>query len=230
MSCVSPPVEVTLRRGLRALDLDPAGEPLQAYLDYVALLHKWNRVYNLTAVRDPLDMVERHLIDSLTVAPYLQGARVLDVGTGAGLPGIPLALHRPDLQFTLLDSNGKKTRFLQQVIAELRLPNVVAVHQRIEAYRPDPLPDTVVSRAFASVANYLTTSSACIGPNTTVLAMKARTINEELERLPPGYRVVDVIELVSIEGSERKLVRLRRGPLQDTKNQLPTGSNTPTGG
>lgn len=202
--------ESLLQAGLRALGLNPEAEPIVAYLAYVALLHKWNRVYNLTSVRDPLAMIDRHLIDSLTIAPYLQGQRVLDVGTGAGLPGIPLALHRPELQFTLLDSNGKKTRFLQQVVAELSLANVQVVHGRIETYRPDPPPDTVVSRAFASLADFLTTSAACIGPATRVLAMKARGVEAELRNLPAGYRLVDIIELYSADDSERTLVRLRR--------------------
>ncbi|MCH8507138.1 MAG: 16S rRNA (guanine(527)-N(7))-methyltransferase RsmG, partial [Ectothiorhodospiraceae bacterium] len=128
-------VAARFRSGLEQLDpaLLPSADRL---LDYLQLLHRWNRAYNLSAVRDPQDMVSRHLLDSLSVLPYLRGDSLLDVGSGAGLPGIPLALCRPALQVVVLDSNSKKTRFMTQAALELGLGNVTVVHSRIETYRP----------------------------------------------------------------------------------------------
>ena len=124
-------------------------------LAYVHLLEKWNRTYNLTAVRAPEQMIPRHLLDSLAILPYLQGQRVLDMGTGAGLPGIPLAMARPDLDFVLLDSNAKKTRFVTQACAELGLKNIEITQERVEKYQPARPFDTLVSRAFSTIADML---------------------------------------------------------------------------
>jgi 16S rRNA (guanine527-N7)-methyltransferase len=180
-------------------------------LDYVALLAKWNQVYNLTAGRDPLEMVGRHLLDSLSVLPYLEGRRVLDVGTGAGLPGIPLAVLCPEREFVLLDSNGKKTRFVQQAVAELGLRNVTVVHSRAEDFRADPGFDVVVSRAFAAIADMLTAAGGLCAPGGVILAMKGAHPAAELAALPPGYTLAGVHRLsVPDVHEERHLVCVRR--------------------
>lgn len=151
------------------------------------LLAKWNGTYNLTAVRDPLEMVTRHLLDSLVMVAFLRGARVLDVGTGPGLPGIPLAVARPDLGFTLLDANAKKTRFVVQAVGELALKNVEVVQSRVEKYHPSRTFDTVVSRAFASIADMLAHARHLCAPGGRFLAMKGAYPEEELTALPAGY-------------------------------------------
>ncbi|HSW51993.1 MAG TPA: 16S rRNA (guanine(527)-N(7))-methyltransferase RsmG, partial [Sulfuricaulis sp.] len=144
--------------------------------------------YNLTAVRDPEQMVPRHLLDSLSVLPYLQGPRVLDIGTGAGLPGIPLALARPDLEFTLLDSNAKKTRFATQALHELGLKNVAVVQERVEKFHPAEKFDTLIARAFASIPDMLAASRHLCAPHGRFLVMKGVFPQEELAAVTDGYR------------------------------------------
>lgn len=185
----SDPLRTRLDHGLAAIGLalpDAARERLLAYL---RLLAKWNSAYNLTAVRDPLEMVTRHLLDSLVIAPHLHGARVLDVGTGPGLPGIPLAVACPTLGFTLVDANAKKTRFVVQAVGELALKNVEVVQTRVENYRPSRIFDTVVSRAFASIADMLAAARHLCAPGGRFLAMKGAYPEEELKALPAGYDV-----------------------------------------
>jgi 16S rRNA (guanine527-N7)-methyltransferase len=180
--------EKMLRQGLLDMGIDlpaPAQEKLLAFL---ALLEKWNRSYNLTAVRDPEQMVPRHLLDSLTVLPYLQGARVLDIGTGPGLPGIPLALARPDLAFSLLDSSAKKTRFATQAMHELGLKNVVIVQERVEKFHPETKFDTLIARAFASIPDMLAASRHLCAAHGRFLVMKGVFPQEELAAVADGYR------------------------------------------
>ncbi len=185
----------TLTRGVTQLGLDLSATVQARLLQYVALLAKWNRAYNLTAVREPAAMLDRHLLDSLAVLPHLQGPRVLDVGSGAGLPGIPLALARPDLHFTLLDSNGKKTRFMNQAVAELGLANVSVVQSRIEDYQvPAPF-DTVITRAFATVAEVIAGAGRLCAPQGQLLLMKGAYPITELEALPPAYRLREAVRL-----------------------------------
>lgn len=172
-----------LQAGLSQLDLAVDAFCVDQLLAYLALLHKWNRAYNLTAVREPLAMVRRHLLDSLSIAPWVRGDRVLDVGTGAGLPGIPLALCQPERQFVLLDSNSKKTRFLFQACTELSLPNVRVVHERIERYRPQALFDSILSRAFAPLAQIYQSCAPLLAPGGAVLAMKGAVSDAELSAL-----------------------------------------------
>lgn len=188
-----------------------AAEQLAAYL---GLLERWNRAYNLTAVRDPEAMVIRHVLDSLSIWPWIEGSRVLDVGSGAGLPGIPLAIARPECTFCLLDSNGKRTRFLIQAIAELHLANVEVVRSRVEDYRPYSLFDCVVSRAFATLAELLASAGRLCAPEGQLLAMKGVFPDDELARLPLDYTLVGVYPL-SIPGleAERHLVRLAPIPV-----------------
>lgn len=177
---------------------------------YLALLFKWNRAYNLTAVRDPAQMVSRQLLDSLAILPYVQGPRVLDVGTGAGLPGIPLAIARPDLQFTLLDSNGKKIRFVRQAILELGLGNVSAEQQRVEQYRPPAPFDTITSRAFAELKEFVALTGQLLAPGGQWLAMKAALAEDESSMLPTGLESALLDLNVPDEGAVRRAVRVRR--------------------
>lgn len=179
-------------------------------VSYLALLDKWNRVFNLTAVRDRGEMVERHLIDSLSVLPHVSGHRLLDVGSGGGLPGVPLAVARPDLYVELIDANSKKTRFLNQVRLELGIPNLRVVHGRVEDYYPDELFDSVVSRAFASTSEFWRLAHHLLGPDGVMLAMKARAPEAELGDgfLDAGVEY-DIIVLPSLLGAARHLVRLR---------------------
>ena len=172
-----------LAEGCRALDVatDPA---VQArLLDYLALLDKWNRAYNLTAVRDPLQMVTRHLLDSLAIAPYLRGERLIDVGTGGGLPGVPMAILFPAREFHLLDSNGKKTRFLFQVKTALGLDNMTVHQARVEAFQPDAAFDTVLSRAFATLADMVAGCRHLLAPGDHFLAMKGQHPADEIDAL-----------------------------------------------
>ncbi|MDO8704843.1 MAG: 16S rRNA (guanine(527)-N(7))-methyltransferase RsmG [Sulfuricaulis sp.] len=181
-------LEKRLQQGLRDLGLDLTVPAREQLLNFLGLLEKWNRTYNLTAVRDPEQMVPRHLLDSLTVLPYLQGPQVLDIGTGAGLPGIPLALARPDLEFTLLDSNAKKTRFVTQAVHELGLKNVVVVQERVEKFHPEKKFDTLIARAFASIPDMLAASRHLCAPRGRFLVMKGVFPQEELAAVTDGYR------------------------------------------
>jgi 16S rRNA (guanine527-N7)-methyltransferase len=181
-------------------------------IDYLALLHKWNRAYNLTAVRDPAEMVSRQLLDSLSILPWLEGPRVLDVGTGAGLPGIPLAIARPDIQFTLLDSNGKKIRFVRQAILELGLSNVIAEQQRVEGYRPPAPFNTITSRAFAELKDFVALTGPLLVLGGQWLAMKAALAEAESQSLPAGLEA-ELLELtVPGETASRQAVRIRSTP------------------
>ncbi len=199
-----------LAQGLTQLGQDLPFTVQAKLLQFVALLAKWNRAYNLTAVREPAAMLPRHLLDSLAVLPHLQGLRVLDVGSGAGLPGIPLALARPDLQFTLLDSNGKKTRFMTQAVTELGLPNVSVVQSRVEDYQAPVHFDSVITRAFATVADVVAATGRLCAPQGQLLLMKGAYPITELEDQPPGFTLREAIRL-QIPGldAERHLLVIR---------------------
>ena len=166
-------------------ELDPALGPgvKDALLRYLNLLVRWNRSFNLTGTRDPAEIVRRHLLDSLSIAPFLRGARVLDAGTGAGLPGVVLAIARPRLGFTLLDSSGKKTRFCLQAVAELELQNVQVVCARLEAYVPEAPFSCVVSRAFESAPDLVARCRHLLAPGGVVLSMKGAYPKADLEAL-----------------------------------------------
>ena len=172
------------------------------------LLAKWNAAYNLTAVRDPQEMVTRHLLDSLALLPYVQGPRVLDIGTGPGLPGIPLAVARPDCSFTLLDANAKKTRFVTQAVGELGLKNVDVVQARVENYRPVEKFDTLVARAFSSIADMLNNAQHLCAPGGRFLAMKGVYPEEELAAIPAAYAVSEVVAL-KVPGLDAALTEAR---------------------
>lgn len=204
----------TLERGCVALlGRPPDTLEKQRLLTWIELLVKWNRAYNLTSVTDPHDMVVRHLLDSLSVLPFAGEGRLLDAGTGAGLPGLPLAVFRPDLDVTLLDSGGKKIRFLNHVTRELGLANVETVQARLEEYRPETPPDTVVSRAFASLADFAVAARHLLRPGARLLAMKGRAPRSELEALP-GWLEVDAVEELAVPGlqEQRHLVMMSLHP------------------
>lgn len=196
-----------LRGGLDRLgEPDPDGAKRTALLTYLALLERWNRAYNLTAVRDPRDMVARHLLDSLAVLPWLPAGRLLDAGTGAGLPGVPLAIARPDLDVTLLDSAGKKIRFLNQLRRELGLRNAQPVQARLEDYRPEAPLDAIISRAFASLTDFAGAARR-LADGALLLAMKGRYPAGELNELP-GWAQVRAVEKLEVPGlqEDRHLV------------------------
>ena len=172
-----------LVEGCEQLDLSLSEQQLQQLLDYHGMLVKWNRAYNLTAVRDPLQMISRHLLDSLSISPHLQGEDFIDVGTGAGLPGLVMAIVFPERRFQLLDSAGKKTRFLFQVKTQLGLDNVVIHNGRVESYHPVQQFDGVISRAFASLADMVSCCDHLLKPGGRFYAMKGQYPDEELEQL-----------------------------------------------
>jgi len=172
---------------------EPEAARLQQLLDE---LERWNRTYNLTAITKHEDMVTHHLLDSLAVHPELQGTLIADVGTGAGFPGLPLAVLSPDRRFTLIDSAGKKIRFVSHAAHALGLTNVEAVHARVESLRPEKPFDTVVTRAFAPLSDMLEKVAPLCGPETHVLAMKGKWPQEEIAAIPLGWRVVRSRDLV----------------------------------
>ena len=190
---------------------EPEPGELAALESYLDLLQRWNRTYNLTAVRDPREMVTRHLLDSLSILPFISSDRLLDAGTGAGLPGIPLAIFRPRLELTLLDSAGKKIRFLNHVCRELGLANVSPVQDRLESYRTEHRFDEIVSRAFSSLEAFAV-AARHLGPS-RLLAMKGRYPAAELETLP-GWVKLQSVEKLRVPGlkEERHLVIMSVSP------------------
>ena len=178
-----------LERGLADLQIDASGQQIELWLAYVELLNKWNKAYNLTAVRDPAEMVSRHVLDSLAVSPYITSQDMLDVGAGPGIPCIPLAILWPDRQLMGLDSNGKKTRFMQQAQVALKLQNFSAVQSRIEQFQRTPLFDGIMSRAFAQLEDFVTGSQHLLADNGTFWAMKAQLDDSELSRVPKPFKV-----------------------------------------
>lgn len=184
-----------LAEGLAALSLDLSDHVQHQLIDFLHLLVKWNRAYNLTAVRQPEQMVARHLLDSLVIGPYIQGPRILDVGTGAGLPGIPLALAYPDYQFTLLDSSGKKIRFVTQAVAELGLVNVDVVQSRVEAYQPASRFDTITARAYSSIEELVKQTAHLLADGGQYLIMKGAYPVAEVEAMPAGYHLEAIHQL-----------------------------------
>ncbi|VAW55403.1 16S rRNA (guanine(527)-N(7))-methyltransferase [hydrothermal vent metagenome] len=177
--------EERLAKGLVQLDIELPVQTQQKLLDYLQLMLKWNKAYNLTAIRELDSMVIRHVLDSISILPYINGTPVLDVGTGPGLPGIPLALCLPDYQFVLLDSNGKKTRFLTQCKIDLMLNNIDIVKSRVEDYKPDFSFEIVTCRAFAALNTVLECTEHLLTSSTRILAMKGK---DELPALNKGYR------------------------------------------
>lgn len=198
-----------LRAGTTELGLTLSAQGCERLLDYLELLVRWNAVYNLTAVRDPSDMVARHLLDSLAVAPFVRGDSLADLGSGAGLPGIPLAILEPARQFVLIDSNGKKSRFLREVVRMLGLNNV-----RVEQIRAEDAQgqfDCITSRAFAGLAQMLAWGGHLLAPGGAWLAMKGLLKRDEIVALPGGF-AIDRVEPLAVPGlgAARHLVIIRR--------------------
>ena len=197
-----------LKFGVADLKLGLSSEQIEKLISYLTLLQKWNKVYNLTAIRDPKEMLIKHLLDSLAVVPHINGERLIDVGTGGGLPGIPLAICFPEKQIDLLDSNSKKTRFLIQAKAELGLTNTKVIHSRVEEYLPEPPYDGVVSRAFAAIEDMLHWTHHLIPKGGSWWAMKAQKDFEDLSKLPGLIKIDQVIDLdVPYLDAERMLVK-----------------------
>lgn len=200
-----------LATGLSALGLDLSVEQQQQLLDYVALIAKWNKVYNLTAVRDPEAMLTQHLLDSLAVLPHLAGVnRIIDIGSGAGLPGIPFAIARPECKLTLLDSIHKKSTFQRQACLELGLTNVEIVGERVEHYQPSNKFEAVISRAFSDLSEFARLSAHLLEKGGKLCAMKGIYPHEELGKLPQQFKLQEVIPL-TVPGMDanRHLVIIR---------------------
>lgn len=201
-----------LSTGAATMGIELTAAQEEQLLGYLALLIKWNKAYNLTAVRNPDEMVSRHLLDSLSIVPYLGSAkRWLDVGSGGGMPGIPLAILFPDRIVTTLDSNGKKTRFQTQVKLELKLANLEVIHSRVEEHRPSEAYDGIVSRAFSSLEDFSTWTRHLGDNNTRWLAMKGLHPADELVALPPDFEI-DSAHALAVPGcqGQRHLLILRR--------------------
>ena len=198
-----------LKLGLERLHLSCNEKQINQLLNYLDLLERWNKAYNLTAIRDPFDMINLHLLDSLAISVELQGDRFIDVGTGPGLPGIPLAIMNQNKNFTLLDSNGKKTRFLFQSKLELGLDNISEVNQRVQDFHPKQTYDCVLSRAFSSLGDMVENCHHLLNQNGYFLAMKGKLPQTELRELPKNYKVEKLhsINVPGVEG-QRHLIKI----------------------
>lgn len=196
---------------LAEINLAATDKQKKQLVDFVGMLHKWNKAYNLTSVRDPAQMLLRHIVDSLVVSPYLQGERFIDVGTGPGLPGIPLAIMNPDKQFVLLDSLGKRIRFQKQVQFELGIDNITSIESRVEAYQPELKFDGVLSRAFASIEDMLSWCHHLPSETGEFYALKGQLTPEEMALIPLEFEVKEIIELfVPTLDEQRHLVKLTK--------------------
>ncbi len=202
-------LQTRLERGIAALGVSLPAGAVDRLLDYQALLARWNATYNLTAIRDPGEMVSRHLVDSLAILPYVQGQTLADLGTGPGLPGIPLAIAAPERQVLLVDSNGKKVRFLREAIRSLKLENVRAVQSRVEEVEGQF--DCITARAFASLQDMLAWGGHLLTQDGIWLAMKGKLPDDELPGVPAGFevRAIHTLDVPGV-GGERHLVVLGR--------------------
>ncbi|TWI57679.1 16S rRNA (guanine527-N7)-methyltransferase [Pseudomonas duriflava] len=200
-----------LRSGAQELGIALEDQTIQRLLAYMGLLVKWNKAYNLTAVRDPDEMVSRHLLDSLSIVPHIAAGDWLDVGSGGGMPGVPLAILFPDSNFTVLDSNGKKTRFLTQAKIELGLDNLNVIHSRVEAFTPERAFTGIVSRAFSSLVDFTNWTRHLGDQSTHWLAMKGVYPVDELTALPSDFRIEaeHALQVPGCQG-QRHLLILRR--------------------
>ena len=192
--------------GLKTLNLSFKPEQIEQLLGFIKLIAKWNKAYNLTAVRNNEDMARLHILDSLAILPHIEGKRVIDIGTGAGLPGIPLAIFLPEVEFVLLDSNAKKTRFVQQVILELKLKNVSVIHSRVEDYQPKLGFDIITTRAFTNLADMVKMTAHLLSPDGVLLAMKGLIPEAELAEINAKTTLIP-IKVPEVE-AERCLVRI----------------------
>jgi 16S rRNA (guanine527-N7)-methyltransferase len=208
-----------LRSGLAQMGLELPAACQSKLIQYVELLAKWSKAYNLTTVRAPADIIQLHILDSLSVLPFVQGANsIVDVGTGAGLPGIPLAICLPQVAFNLLDSQQKKITFVQHVLTSLQLLNVTATTQRIESWQAGSPVDIIISRAFASLVEFVNLIGDLCAPHTQILAMKGRreVVEKEIRDLPHNFKLlnIDMLHVPGLAG-ERCLVRLQKEDLSE---------------
>lgn len=202
-------IEARLAAGLSGLGLALAPGQVEALRRLIDELADWNSRFNLTAIKDPAEVVDKHLLDSLAVLPHLSGRSVADIGTGAGFPGLPLAIADPDRRFTLVESTGKKANFLRHAVSVLALPNVEVVQARAEAYRPSRLFDSVISRALGSLSDFIRVAGHLAGRGGRLLAMKGKVPEGELAALPPGWKAL-AVHPIRVPGliAERCLVEL----------------------
>ena len=199
-----------LAEGAKELGIELDGTRAESLLTLVDELEQGNKQFNLTAIRDRPGMLTKHVLDSLSIQPYLRGERLADVGTGAGFPGLALAIVNPQRRFTLIEATGKKARFVEQTAQRLGLANVLTVNSRAEAYRPFELFDTVVARALSSLADFVAYAGHLCAPDGRLLAMKGKRPDEEISGLPRSFRVLAVHRL-SVPGlTDRHLVELVR--------------------
>ncbi|MBS3747874.1 MAG: 16S rRNA (guanine(527)-N(7))-methyltransferase RsmG [Wenzhouxiangellaceae bacterium] len=197
--------------GLENLGQTLSGEQVETLLDYLAELVRWNKAYNLTAVTDPMEMVERHMMDSLSIRPFIEGRRILDSGTGAGLPGVVLAVAEPGRQFVLVDSNGKKVRFLRHIKRTLGLDNIEPIHARLESLTLDPPPDQIVARALAPLARLVEWHRPWLEQGARLLAMKGQLEPAEIDELSGDYSVEKhALEWAGMHGERCVAVVARR--------------------
>lgn len=197
-----------LQVGLEQLELEATEVQQKLLLAFVGLIEKWNKAYNLTAIRDRDEMLRLHILDSLAVLPFVTGQKIIDVGTGAGLPGIPLAILMPDIQFTLVDGNSKKTRFVQQAVLELQIKNVEVVHIRVENLGRDGEYDAILSRAFASLKDIMNLTEYLLQPEGVLVAMKGQVPESELNKIDRAYSVSPIV-VPGVE-AERCVVRINK--------------------
>ncbi|ENM3953628.1 16S rRNA (guanine(527)-N(7))-methyltransferase RsmG [Vibrio cholerae] len=208
------PLRVKLDALISKTSLTVTEQQRELLVGYVQLLDKWNKAYNLTSVRDPMEMLVKHILDSLVVSPHLVGERFIDVGTGPGLPGIPLAIMHPDKEFVLLDSLGKRIRFLKQVIHDLKINNVLPVQSRVEEFDPESGFDGVLSRAFASMTDMVNWCQHLPKPNGGVfLALKGVRPDDEITLLPEWCSVTDIkaLQVPELEGERHLVILSRKG-------------------
>lgn len=189
------PLKEMIESALSKNNIQLSSAQIDKLESYLYLIQQWNKVFNLTAVTDLQEMVYIHLIDSLSILNYLTGTSLLDVGSGAGLPGLPLAIANPNLSVTLIDKSGKKTRFLTQMLAELNLTNVNVVHARVEDLKLANGFDCIVSRAFASIVQYVKMTAHLLKPDGQILAMKGKYPEEEIQDLPEDFVIQQVVKL-----------------------------------
>ncbi|NOE64292.1 16S rRNA (guanine(527)-N(7))-methyltransferase RsmG [Vibrio cholerae] len=208
------PLRVKLDALISKTSLTVTEQQREQLVGYVQLLDKWNKAYNLTSVRDPMEMLVKHILDSLVVSPHLVGERFIDVGTGPGLPGIPLAIMHPEKEFVLLDSLGKRIRFLKQVIHDLKINNVLPVQSRVEEFDPESGFDGVLSRAFASMTDMVNWCQHLPKPNGGVfLALKGVRPDDEITLLPEWCSVTDIkaLQVPELEGERHLVILSRKG-------------------
>ena len=197
-----------LQAGIEQLEIEATEFQVDLLLAFVRLIDKWNKAYNLTAIRNRDEMLSLHILDSLAILPFIKGQKIIDVGTGAGLPGIPLAILMPSVLFTLLDSNSKKTRFVQQAVLELHMENVEIVHGRVESLGRDGEYDVVLSRAFASLKEIMNLTEYLLQPKGVLIAMKGQAPEGELNKIGRAYSVSPIV--VPGVDAERCVVRINK--------------------